>query len=98
MAAFTWAGLIEWQRIKVQLVVQVGLRRRSRGASCHLIRPDRCLSAAGFARVLVSIGPLVQSSRRSGTRPLLPLGWVPVLWCGGCGSCGGADVRIRYGP
>ena len=31
IAALTWAGLIEWQTIKAQVVVQVGPRRRSRG-------------------------------------------------------------------
>ncbi len=30
-APLTWAGLIEWQTIKVQIVVRVGPRRRSRG-------------------------------------------------------------------
>lgn len=31
MVALTWAGLIEWQTIKVPVVVQIGLRRLSRG-------------------------------------------------------------------
>jgi hypothetical protein len=47
--ALTWAGLSGWQTIKASFAVQVGASGRSRGCSCHSIRPDYGRAGEGVA-------------------------------------------------
>ena len=80
MAALTWAGLIEWPTINVQVVVQVGLRRRLRGLLATRSGPIAAWPRRGFARVLVSIGALAQSVRRPGWLLTRQLGTLRTAW------------------
>ena len=64
--ALTWAGLIDWQTIKVQIVVQVGPTTAIEGASCQLIRPGRYWPAARLRSDARVDGPAVQSAMAAG--------------------------------
>lgn len=75
MAALTWAGLIEWQTIKVQVVVQVGPRRRLRGLLATRSGPIAAWPQRRFARVLASIGALAQSVRPARLAADVPTGY-----------------------
>ena len=57
LVALTWAGLMEWQTIKVPVVAQVGPTAAFQRAHCHLIRPDRCLPGATLRSGACVVGP-----------------------------------------
>jgi hypothetical protein len=66
MVPLTWAGLIEWQTIKVPVVVQVGPRPHLRGLLASGFGPIVAGPRRGAAQVLVSTGVLVLSVMAAG--------------------------------